>query len=179
MLVGRPLLGNSRSNSNSYTPTSSLPSPQSITSSWNSDACPFPKYCDFLALPDCAHVESFVASSVILFGFLYTWTKPCNATVMCVIRIGLMTVRTTRPFTVSPGEYRRCGSLGRMWKSVRLRVRDRKGDVSLENNDRPVVALGSDEVCGDDASAFMLLRTLILSPSVDRRFMNVLAESWL
>jgi hypothetical protein len=67
---------------------------------------------------------------------LKTRTRPWRQTVKCVIRMGLLTVRITAPRTKSPGEYWRCGSSGRMWNSVRLRARDFRGEVNLENKER-------------------------------------------
>lgn len=74
----------------------------------------------------------------------------------CVRRIGLTTVKTTAPLTVSPGEYLRMGSSGRMWKSVRFLERDRSGEVSLDSNDRVVEGSGDSEGVGV-AFAHMLM----------------------
>lgn len=57
----------------------------------------------------------------------------------CVIRTGFTIVRTTAPLTTLPGEYRRCGSSGRMWKLVRFLVRDRSGEVNRDSSERPDV----------------------------------------
>jgi hypothetical protein len=52
------------------------------------------------------------------------------------MRMGFSTVSTTAPWTWSPAEYLRCGSAGRMWKSVRLRARERSGRAKREKNER-------------------------------------------
>src|ERR1700722_12594100 len=78
--------------------------------------------------------------------------------VRCVTRTGLTTVRTTAPFTKPPGEYRRWGSSARIWKSVRLRVRDLSGSVSLDNSKRRVEANDGDDDDVGVTSAHMLCR---------------------
>lgn len=49
--------------------------------------------------------EAVIARSSEHQGLLNILTKPCRATVKCVIRRGLTTVSTTRPFTIAPWEY--------------------------------------------------------------------------
>jgi hypothetical protein len=44
-----------------------------------------------------------------------------------------------------------------MWKSVRLRVRDLRGDVNFDSNERPVEAKGDDDDDVGGTFAHMLL----------------------
>lgn len=149
MLEGRPFEGNSNSKLNLYSAGSSLPSPQSVCSSWKSDACPLPKYCVLL---DDATGPPSSTGSFAPFGCLNTRTMPWRQTVRCVTRTGLTTARTTAPLTKSPGEYWRCGSSGSIWKSIRLRACFFRGFVSLENSDGRVD--DAEGCCGSEEVAF-------------------------
>jgi len=149
MLDGRPFEGNNNSKLNRYCAGSSLPSPQSVCSSWKRDACPLPKYC--VRLDDATGLASG-SGSFPPFGCLKTRTIPWRQTVRCVTRTGLRMTRTTEPLTQSPGEYCRYGSSGSIWKSIRLRACFFRGDVNLENRDGRVE--DAEGCCDSEGVAF-------------------------
>lgn len=56
-----------------------------------------------------------------------------------------------------------------MWKSVRFRVRDFRGDVNLDNSDRPVDAKGDVDAVGVAFAHMLDFVICLLVPSVESR----------
>src|SRR5205085_12343026 len=77
--------------------------------------------------------------------------------------------------SISPGEYVRCGSNRRMWKSARFLVRERNGNARRDNKERLFDALGDGDVGGD---VVWLMLYKWLWGKADGRWQSV-PSSWL